>query len=211
MTANCQDKSYTVRCRPLKQDKTYFAGKETIKFTASMRDLGVQFSSDGSYKDQIAVARTKAAHKANWVLRAFQNRSPDFFRIIKKALIQPHFDYGSPIWAPKTQKDMTSIEDVLRSFTGKWPAVSQDHYWDRLRNLGIRSCEHRRECYMILYVFKILRKEVDDPGCLYTRHSAKRDLTLKNTFKLAGKPGLKKVIEGSLGAKDVKLFNSLPR
>ena len=32
MTVN-GDKSYTVRCGPLKQNKTYFAGQEPIKFT----------------------------------------------------------------------------------------------------------------------------------------------------------------------------------
>ena len=86
-------KSYTVCCGPLKQDKTYFAGKEPINFTTSMRDLGVQFSNDGSYMDQIAVARRKASCKANWVLRVFQNRSLDFSRNIWKSLIQPHLDY----------------------------------------------------------------------------------------------------------------------
>ena len=70
MTVN-GDKSYTVCCGPLKQDKTYYAGKEPIKFTLSMRDLGVQFCSDGSYKDKIAIAKKKASRKANWVLRVF--------------------------------------------------------------------------------------------------------------------------------------------
>ena len=76
--------------------------------------------------------------------------------------------------------------------------------------LGIQSCERRQEQYIILYVFKILRKEVDDPGSFHIRHSAKRGLTLRNTLKLVGKPEHKKVIEGSFGAKVVKLFNSLP-
>ena len=47
-----------------------------------MRDLGVQFAQDGSYRDQIEIVRSKAAMKANWVLRVFTNRSPDFFRAI---------------------------------------------------------------------------------------------------------------------------------
>ena len=70
MTVN-GDKSYTVHCGPLKQNKTYFVRNEPIKFTSSMRDLGVQFCSDGSYKDQIAIAKKKASRKANWVLRVF--------------------------------------------------------------------------------------------------------------------------------------------
>ena len=127
MTVN-GDKSYTVRCGPLKQNKTYFAGKEPIKFTSSMRDLGLQFCSDASYKEQIGIASKKASRKANWVLRVFQSRRQDFFKHIWKSLIKPHLDYGSPIWAPNTQKDITAIEDVLRSFTRRCLAVSQYHY-----------------------------------------------------------------------------------
>ena len=70
--------------------------------------------------------------------------------------------------------------------------------------------EWRRERYITLYVFKILRKEVDESGSFTVKHSAKRGLTLRNTLKLAGKPALRRVIEGSFGAKAVKLFNSLP-
>ena len=102
MTVN-GDKSYTVRCGPLKQNKTYFAGKEPIKFTTSMRDLGIQFCSEASYKDQIGIEQKKASRKANWVLRVFRNRSPNFFKNIWKSLIQPHLDYGCPIWLPSTQ------------------------------------------------------------------------------------------------------------
>ena len=77
--------------------------------------------------------------------------------------------------------------------------------------IGLNSMERRHERYIILYVFKILRKEVDDPGSFTVKHSAKRGLTLRNTLKLAGKPALRRVIEGSFGAKAVKLFDSLPR
>ena len=103
MTVN-GDKSYTVRCGPMKQNRTYFAKDEPIKFVTSMRDLGVQFAQDGNYRDQIEVARAKASRKSNWILCVFTNRSPDFFRIIWKALVQPHLDFPSPVWAPTYQK-----------------------------------------------------------------------------------------------------------
>ena len=74
------DKSYIVRCGPIKQNITYFAGKDPIKFVSNMRDLGIQYSQDGSYRDQIDIAKTKAARKANWVLGVFRNKSIDFFR-----------------------------------------------------------------------------------------------------------------------------------
>ena len=144
------DKSYIVRCGPIKQNIIYFAGKDPIKFVSNMRDLGIKYSQDGSYRDQIDIAKTKAA----------RNRSIDFFRTIWKALIRPHLDYGSPVWAPTYQKDITKIEDVLRNFTRRCPAIAGLHYWDRLRALKLMSCERRMERYTILYTFKIIRKEV---------------------------------------------------
>ena len=127
MTVN-GDKSYTVRCGPIKQNRTYFVGKDPIKFISSMRDLGVQYSQDGSCRDQIEIARSKAARKANWVLRVFTNISLDFFRAIWKSLIRPHIDYASPVWAPTYQKDITKIEDVLRNFTRRCPVIAGLHY-----------------------------------------------------------------------------------
>ena len=35
------NKSYTVSFESVKQNRTYYAGKEPTKFTTSMRDLGV--------------------------------------------------------------------------------------------------------------------------------------------------------------------------
>ena len=210
MTVN-GDKRYTVRCGPLKQNKTYFAGKEPIKFTPSMRDLGLQFCSDGSYKEQVGIASKKASTTANWVLRVFRNRSIDFFKNMFRSLIQPHLDYGCPVWSPSTQKSITVIGDVLRRFSKRCPGISHLHYWDRLKKLGLNSMERRQERYTILYVFKILRKEVDDPGSFEVKHSIKRGLTLRNTLKMTGKPALRRVIEESFGARAVKLFNSLPR
>ena len=99
------------------------------------------------------MAKTKASRKVNWILRVFTNRSQDFFRIIWKALVQPHLDYGIPVWAPTYQKDITKIEDVLKNFTRRCPAVAGLYYWDRLRTLGIMSCERRRKRFIILYIY----------------------------------------------------------
>ena len=205
------DKTYIVRSGPIKQNKAYYAGKDPIKFVSNMRDLGLQFSQDGSYRDQIDIAKNKATRKANWCLRVFKNRSIDFFQTIWKALIRPHLDYGSPVWAPTYQKDITKIEDVLRNFSRRCPAISSYHYWDQLKALKLSSCERRIERYTIIYTFKILRGEVDDPGAFTTRYTNKRGTLLKSTLKIRGTEGLKTVIAGSFGTKAVQLFNSLPR
>ena len=124
------------------------------------------------------------------MLRVFRNRSIDFFRTIWKALIRPHLDYGSPVWAPTYQKDITKIEDVLRNFTRRCPAIAGLHYWDRLRALKLMSCERRMERFIILYTFKIIRKEVDDPGAFTVKYTIKRGLLLRSTLKMTGSQGL---------------------
>ena len=144
-------------------------------------------------------------------MRVLTNRSPDFFCISWKALVQPHLDYRSPFWAQTYQRDITKIEDVLRNFTRRCPAVAGLHYWDRVKALRIMSCERRRERFIILYTFKILRKEVDNPGAFVVRHTNKQGLLLKSTLKMTGSLGLKTVIGGSFGTKSVQLFNSLPK
>ena len=73
------------------------------------------------------------------------------------------------------------------------------------------SCERRMERFIILYTFKIIRKEVDDPGAFTLKYTIKRGLLLRNTLKMRGSEGLKTVIAGSFGTKAVQLFNSLPR
>ena len=120
-------------------------------------------------------------------------------------------DYGSPVWAPTYQKDITKIEDVLRNFTRRCPAIAGLHYWDRLRALKLMSCERRMERFIILYTFKIIRKEVDDPGAFTIRYTSKRGLLLRSSLKMTGTLGLKTVMGGSFGTKAVQLFNSLPR
>ena len=65
------------------------------------------------------------------------------------------------------------------------------------------SCERRKERFIIIYTFKILRKEVDDPGAFTTRHTSKRGLLPKSSLKMTGSPGMKTVIGGSFGTKEV--------
>merc|ERR1711873_110080 len=143
--------------------------------------------------------------------RDLKNRSIDFFQTVWKALIRLHLDYRRPVWAPTYQKDITKIEDVLRNFSRRCPAIANLHYWDRMRALQLTSCERRMERFIILFTFKIIRKEVDDPGAFTTRYTIKRGTLLRNTLKMRGSGGLKTVIAGSFGTKAVELYNSLPR
>ena len=53
--------------------------------------------------------------------------------------------------------DIQQLESVQRSFTSRISGVQHLDYWNRLRALNLMSLQRRRERYIILHVWKILR------------------------------------------------------
>ena len=71
----------------------------------------------------------------------------------------------------------------MRNFTRRCPVISGLHYWDRLKALNMMSCKRIKDRFIILYTFKIIRKEVDDPGVFTTRYTNKRGLLLRSSLR----------------------------
>ena len=85
------------------------------------------------------------------------------------SLVQPHLDYCVQLWAPHEGPKLDQIEDTLRNFTKKIPAVQENTYWERLKLLKMNSEQRRIERYKILYTWKVLQGLVpdvpDEPRC----------------------------------------------
>ena len=68
-------KTFGLRIGSAKYEPEYIApNKKMIKFKDSFKDLGVIFSSDGSFKDHIVSVKKKAYRKCGYILRTFENR-----------------------------------------------------------------------------------------------------------------------------------------
>ena len=99
----------------LKCETEYFSGdyEEIIERKESLRDLGVQLTDDGGFREQIKKVSKKARQKSGWIFRTFYSRETQFLKQVFKSLVQPHLDYCSQLWAPLEGPDLEKVERVL--------------------------------------------------------------------------------------------------
>ena len=84
-----------------KPDLTYTSpdGK-IIEERPHLRDLGVEMSSDLTFRVHIEKTVTAANRLVGWALRSFRRRSKLVMLTIWKSLIQSKLDYTSQLWSP---------------------------------------------------------------------------------------------------------------
>ena len=126
-----------------------------IQVKSNLRDLGVEISSDFTFKIHISKTVTAASRLAGWALRTFRRRGFGVMKTIWKSIIQPRLDYCSQLWSPDDQYSINSIESVQRHFLSKVSGLASLNHWERLKRMGFYSQERRRERYMIIFVWKI--------------------------------------------------------
>ena len=132
-------------------------GGEPIELKDSTKDLGIIMNKDCRFSEHIEEAVKKANRQAAWILRTFSTREPDLLLILFKQLVLPILEYCCQVWSPVTLGEVRKLEAVQRSFTNKVYGMESVCYWTRLRNLNLYSLERRRDRYLILYTFKIIK------------------------------------------------------
>ena len=92
-------------------DFSYLAPDDVnIAVKSSLRDLGVEVSSDLTFKIHITKTVTAASRLVGWGLRTFRRRGFGLMKTLWKSLIQPKLDYCSQLWSPEDQDSINSIE-----------------------------------------------------------------------------------------------------
>ena len=89
--------------------------RSNLKKTELEKDLGVWFSSDGTWNDQTRSAISKANQRLRMIKTTF--KYPDEF-VIKKlytSLVRPIIEYADSVWFPLTKQ---SMEELERNMTG---------------------------------------------------------------------------------------------
>ena len=178
-----------------------------------VRDLGVQMSADGSFRQHINTMCVSARNMCAWILRTFHSRNEELMLTLWKSLVLPILDYCSQLWSPSKTGQIQEIEDIQKSFTRKIHSLNRGNYWERLNSLKLYSLQRRRERYRILYVWKILQNIVPNVGDgirsrTSTRHGRFCIIPKRITTASAEIQQLK---EGSFCVNGAKLFNSLPK
>ena len=127
----------------------------SIEEKSSLRDLGVQISSDLTFSIHIENVVAAATKMVGWVCRTFRRRSRKLMTTVWKSLIQSKLDYCSQLWSPSDQANISSLEGVARNFTSRVAGMDGLDYWERLKCLGMYSQERRRERYQVIFIWEL--------------------------------------------------------
>ena len=191
----------------------YKANSTVIECCATVKDLGVTFSSDLSFQEHIGIIVKQASNKAAWVLSVFSTRNKFEMMFLYKTYVRSLLEYCCPLWNPSGPKSLTlikKIESVQRSFTSRILGLQELNYWQRLKELNLMSLQRRRERYIMIYMWKILTSKVPND--------------LKITFFINARSAVKAVVpfisrqrscitvcDRSFAVVGPKLWNILPR
>ena len=166
-----------------------------------------------SFSKQISDIILNCRRKVAWILRVFKTREQVPMMTLYKALVLPLAEYCCQLWNPAQVGDIRKIEAIQRSFTYKIRGLGDLNYWERLKKLSLLSLERRRERYMIIYTWKIIRGIVPN----FTEHKIeyKDHIRLGRRCKVLGfntqsLASVRTKYENSFAVMGPRLFNSIP-
>lgn len=177
-----------------------------------VRDLGVCLSNDATFSLHITNIVKKARGQMGWILRTFKTRDHFPMLTLYKSLVIPLLEYCCQLWSPWRPGDIQALESVQRSFTYRISTVKDLNYWGRINSLKLYSLERRRERYLIIYVWKIMRGLCsNDIGLCFHEHQRLGRLCNIGRVHPRALTRVKTLRSNSFSIRGPGLFNSLPR
>ena len=188
---------------------------DTILEEQHCRDLGVEMSTDVIFSQHMDEAVLKANRQCSWILRTFSSREPHLMLVLFKQLVLPMLEYCCQLWSPVGLGEIRKIEAVQRSFSNKMSGMENWCYWSRLKLLNLYSLERRRDRYLILYTFKIMKGLVpnlaEENLRIKFEHRGRRGLLCEIPLLNRGAMARYKTLKDrSLAVRGPRLFNCLP-
>ena len=129
---------------------------------------------------------------------------------IWKSLIQSKMDYCSQLWAPTDQASISRLESVARNFTSQISGMENKDYWERLHDLHLYSQERRRECYMIILLWKIAQGYVGGYDVSFHSNPRRGREAEVKVVNMRSPLAVKRARLASLSVRGSKLFNCIP-
>ena len=182
---------------------------DIIDYSRHVLDLGIYVSSDCSFEFHITNLNKRTTHLTGWILQTFCSRDKLTMLTLFKALVMSRMDYGSQLWSPYLTKHINMIEKTQWSFTRYISGMQGLSYPERLAVLKLYSLQHRRERYIIIYVWKILECQVPNfSPPLRSRTSDRRGRTCIASHVGVGRLGT--LAYNSFRWRAIRMFNQLP-
>ena len=182
-----------------------------IEEPTKVKDLGILFSPDLTFKIHIDKMMKEPNKLIGWVFRTFRTRSVRTMMTVWRSLIQPKLDYCSQLWSPADANTINLLEDIQRKFTSQIFGLRDKDYWERLSQLKLFSQERRRERYAIIFLWKCAVGLVDGYTINFVNNPRRGRLCTVRSVNKKAPNQVKKASEASLAVRGARIFNLLPR
>ena len=176
-----------------------------------VKDLGVQLSSDLTWKQHISSMIASARKVAAWVLGVFKDRSKLTMTHLYKSLIRSLLEYCCPVWDPTAIGDIQAIEQVQRYFTDKIAGCKDLNYWGRLKVLNLQSLQRRRERYSIIHVWKLLNNAAPNDLKMVFNDMERQGIRVKvPALHRGATQAAQTALDNSFSIRAARLWNIIP-
>ena len=178
-----------------------------------VKDLGIWMSSKGTFEYHINDMVQRTSNMSGWVLRTFKSRSPTLMLTLFKTMVMSQIGLLFTSLSPKifSSSNHQNFEGVQRSFTRKIEGMNGLDYWLRLKLLRLHSVERRRERFIIVYLFKMLRGFVPNIDMTYTENDRTGIHFNQPTIKKTATTCFKQMRTQRFSHSAARICNSLPR
>lgn len=170
----CQVISFSRRQSPHHYD--YRVDGVTMQRVTEVRDLGIRFSADLSFRDHIRSVCKKAFRHLGFIMRQSYNfTNITAIRALYEAIVKSHLECNSVIWSPHEEKYRLMLERIQNKFVraiylkmyGVYPFYPLMYpTLFVLGMVGYTQLEVRRELALATYVMQLLRGTQCNPGVL---------------------------------------------
>ena len=183
----------------------------TLSPQPTVKDLGVTICSDLSWSTHISNIAEAGRRISSWILSVFADRSESTIMPLYKTLVRSRLEYNSPLWNPSKIEDIKHLEGVQRTVTSRIREVKHLCYWDRLKKLNLMSLQRRRERYVIIHVFKILKELTPNDLRMEFYKTKRRGVCCKiPPMSKSCSPRIQRTYDSSFKIMGAKLWNRIP-
>ena len=93
-----------------------------------------------------------------------------FKKFMWRTYISGLLDYNSQLWCPIEEGKVSSIEQLLRSYTANTDGLQYYNYWERLKRMGISSIQRMYQRYKLISIWKVITGLTHNFGIMWNNH-----------------------------------------
>ena len=126
-------------------------------------------------------------------------------------MVRSLVEYCCPLWHPTKISDIQELESVQKTFISRIAGMRDMYYWDCLVQLSLMSLQRRRERFIILHMWKILRGQTrNDLNIQFVARPRLGNLAIIPSSRKCSSAANQSLFDNSFAVKGPKLWNAMP-